>query len=67
MMKVGDLVRFDSDMEFDVFETDPRVEHGLVIQISKTGYESLSVQVLFKDGELWWVDSGRLEVISETG
>ncbi len=66
-MKVGDLVKFDSDLENDVFETNPRIEHGLVVQISKTGHDTTSAQVLFKDGELWWVDSGKLEVVSEGG
>ena len=64
-MKVGDLVKFDSMSERDVFETDPRSEHGLIVQISKTGHDTTSAQVLFIDGELWWMDSGRLEVVSE--
>ena len=66
-MKPGDLVKFDSSFEYDVFETHPRIEHGLVVQISKTGHDTISAQVMFKDGELWWVDSGRLEVVSEGG
>ena len=66
-MKVGDLVKFESALERDVFETDPRIEHGLVVQISKTGHDTTSAQVLFIDGETWWVDSGRLEVISVAG
>ena len=43
------------------------VEHGLVVQISKTGHDTVSAQVLFNDGETWWVDSGKLEVVSEAG
>jgi hypothetical protein len=66
-MKVGDLVKFESALERDVFETDPRREHGLVVQISKTGHDTVSAQVLFNDGETWWVDSGKLEVVSEAG
>jgi len=65
-VKAGDLVKFDSDLESDVFEANPRTEHGLVIQISKTGHDTVSAQVLFNDGETWWVDSGRLEVVSES-
>ena len=64
-MKVGDLVKFISVPEKEVFETDPPRNHGLVVQISKTGHDTTSAQVLFIDGETWWVDSGRLEVVSE--
>ena len=64
-MKVGDLVKFESVLEKEVFETDPSRNHGLVVQISKTGHDTTSAQVLFNDGETWWVDSGRLKVISE--
>ena len=66
-MKVGDLVKFDKNAENLVFETEPHIEHGLVVQISKTGHDTISAQVIFGDGELWWVDSGRLEVVSEGG
>ncbi len=66
-MKVGDLVKFESALEREVFEADPRTEHGLVVQISKTGHDTVSAQVLFNDGEAWWVDSGKLEVVSEAG
>tara|TARA_R110002074_G_scaffold207422_1_gene375957 strand:- start:963 stop:1163 length:201 start_codon:yes stop_codon:yes gene_type:complete len=65
-MKVGDLVKFESALEREVFEADPRTEHGLVVQISKTGHDTTSAQVIFNDGELWWVDSTRLEVVSES-
>ena len=64
-MKIGDLVKFVSVLEKDVFETDRHRNHGLVVQISKTGHDTTSAQVMFNDGSLWWVDSGRLEVISE--
>jgi len=66
-MKVGDLVRFVSVLEKEVFETDPPRNHGLVVQISKTGHDTTSAQVLFTDGETWWVESGKLEVVSERG
>ena len=65
-MKVGDLVKFDNNVENLVFETEPHIEHGLVVQLSRTGHDTISVQVMFGDGELWWVDSGKLEVISES-
>lgn len=66
-MKIGDLVKFVSVSEKEVFETDPPHNHGLVVQISKTGHDTTSAQVLFVDGETWWIDSGRLEVISVAG
>ena len=64
-MKVGDLVKFESALNDDMDHHS--VEHGLVVQLSKTGHDTTSAQVLFNDGELWWVDSGRLEVVSEGG
>ena len=62
-MKVGDLVKFESALNdsMDYYS----VEHGLVVQLSRTGHDTISAQVLFNDGELWWVDSGKLEVVSE--
>ena len=66
-MKIGDLVKFVGVLEKEVFETDPPRNHGLVVQLSKTGHHTTSAQVLFMDGETWWIDSGRLEVINESG
>ena len=31
-MKVGDLVKFESALEREVFEADPRTEHGSNLQ-----------------------------------
>ena len=66
-MKVGDLVKFESVLEKEVFETDPSRNHGLVVQISKTGHDTTSAQVLFNDGELWWMDTQKLRVVNEAG
>ena len=66
-MKVGDLVKFESALEKEVFETDPSRNHGLVVQISKTGHDTTSAQVLFNDGELWWMDTQKLRVVNEAG
>lgn len=63
-MKVGDLVKFENEMSDDMDRYT--VEYGLVMQLSKTGHDTISVQVLFGDGEPWWIDSGKLVVISET-
>jgi len=64
-MKVGDLVKFESALNDDMDRYT--ADHGIVIQISKTGHDTTSAQVLFGDGEPWWVDSSRLMVISEAG
>ena len=64
-MKVGDLVKWESVLNDSMDHY--QVEHGLVVQISRTGHDTISAQVLFNDGELWWVDSGKLEVVSGSG
>lgn len=59
-MKVGDLVKIKSP-----FGIHPD-EHGLILQLSKTGHDTLSAQVLFNDtGKPCWFDTKRLVVISE--
>ena len=57
-MKIGDLVQFQSIYE-DVREV------GLVMAMSKTGHNTESAQVLFSDGQTWWVGTHRLEVIDD--
>ena len=64
-MKGGDLVKFESVLNDSMDRYS--AEYGLVMQLSKTGHDTISVQVLFGDGEPWWVDSGKLVVISERG
>jgi hypothetical protein len=64
-VKVGDLVKFESVLNDSMDRYS--AEYGLVMQLSKTGHDTISVQVLFGDGEPWWVDSGKLVVISERG
>ena len=63
-MKVGDLVKYESVMNDDMDHYV--VEYGLVVQLSRTGHDTTSAQVLFQDGEPWWVDTGRLVVVSES-
>ena len=40
-------------------------QHGLVVKRSRTGHDTKSAQVLFNDGETWWLDSDKLVVVSE--
>ena len=61
-IKIGDLVKWES-VTNDVQAV--REHYGVVIAFSRTGHETLSANVLFTDGETWWVDTGRLEVINE--
>ena len=69
-MKVGDLVKFQSILVYDVLNTsgDDMKDHevGLVLAMSKTGHDTESAQVLFNDGQTWWVGTHRLEVINES-
>ena len=65
-MKVGDLVKFESVLNdsMDRYST----EYGLVMQLSKTGHDTISVQVWFGDTEKrCWIDSSSLVVVSEAG
>ena len=65
-MKVGDLVKYESVMNDSMDRYV--VEYGLVMQLSKTGHDTISVQVLFGDtGKPCWIDSGKLVVVSEAG
>ena len=63
-MKVGDLVKWVNVLNDDMDRY--REELGLVIKMSKTGHNTESAQVLFSDGETWWVDTQRLVVINES-
>lgn len=63
-MKVGDLVKRES-VPFEFSEVV--IEYGVVLQMSRTGHETYSAQVLFLDGTSHWFDTGILEVISESG
>lgn len=63
-MKVGDLVRWETVLNDSM--DHHRVDHGLVIKMSRTGHDSESAQVLFTDGEIWWLDTHKLEVVNES-
>jgi len=62
-VKVGDLVRWfsvDNDAQGGVV-----VDNGLIIQLSRSGQDSLHALVLFENGNLDWVPDAGLEVINE--
>tara|TARA_B100000131_G_scaffold313511_1_gene348983 strand:- start:10 stop:168 length:159 start_codon:yes stop_codon:yes gene_type:complete len=44
---------------------DIHEHYGVVVAFSRTGHETLSANVLFTDGETWWVDTERLEVVND--
>lgn len=63
-MKVGDLVKWEyasNDEEHSVSE-----EHGIVIEISRTGHTTFSAKVLFTDGDISWFDTQRLVIVNES-
>ena len=63
-MKVGDLVRFESEMVDDMDRYS--VGYGIIVRMSTTGHTTESAEVLFNDGELAWVGTQRLVVMNES-
>ena len=59
-MKVGDLIKWAVTVD----EGDTP-EYGVVLQLSITGVDTLSAQVLFQDGQVWWLPTTAMEVVSE--
>ena len=61
-MKVGDLVKWENAVldSMDHYQE----ELGLVVKMSRTGHNTESAQVLFSDGETWWLDSNKLVVVN---
>ncbi len=61
-MKVGDLVKWENVVldSMDHYQE----EFGLVVKMSRTGHNTESAQVLFNDGETWWLDSNKLVVVN---
>tara|TARA_R110002124_G_scaffold41529_1_gene128691 strand:- start:435 stop:623 length:189 start_codon:yes stop_codon:yes gene_type:complete len=61
-VKVGDLVKWENVVldSMDHYQE----EFGLVVKMSRTGHNTESAQVLFNDGETWWLDSNKLVVIN---
>ena len=59
-MKVGDLVRFFNPVDVVVWDN----QNGLVLKITKTGFDSFVVNVYFpKENESFIMCSSLLEVI----
>ena len=62
-MKVGDLVKYET-IPHEFAEAEERI--GVVMQLSKTGFSTLSAKVFFGNGDEAWYDTGVLEVIGES-
>ena len=58
-VKVGDLIKWASGLK-----GRECVDHGVVLQLSKTGHDSLSAKVLFQDGSVEWLSTNLMEVVS---
>ena len=63
-MKVGDLVKWENTLNDSMDHYQQ--QHGIVVKMSRTGHNTESAQVLFTDGELWWLDKEKLMVINES-
>ena len=61
-MKVGDLVSYEIvPHEF----AEAEVDWGVILKLSRTGHDTLAAQVLFRDGEIAWVSTTSMVVVSE--
>ena len=63
-MKVGDLVKWENQISDSMDRYQEY--HGLVVQISKTGHDTRSAQVLFNHGETFWLDTQKLRIVNES-
>ena len=63
-MKVGDLVRWYA-VQNDLAE-DLDVDTGIIIEISRTGHNTLSALVMFDDSTSDWISTDALEVVNES-
>jgi hypothetical protein len=64
-VKVGDLVKWENVLNDSM--DHHREDHGIVVKMSRTGHDSESAQILFTDGELWWMDTRKLRIVNEAG
>jgi hypothetical protein len=60
-VKVGDLIKWVESR----IDEGSAPEYGVVLQLSITGVDTLSAQVLFQDGQVWWLPTTTMEVVSE--
>ena len=63
-MKVGDLVKWENTLNDSMDHYQQ--QHGVVVKMSRTGHNTESAQILFNDGETWWLDTDKLVVVSES-
>jgi len=62
-MKVGDLVRWYS--VHNDLDKKPANEVGIILEFSKTGFDTLSALILFEDNTTDWISTRSLEVVNE--
>jgi len=62
---VGDLVRWYGIEDHGKLSECVTVENGLIIQLSRSGQDSLHALVLFESGNLDWIPDAGLEIINE--
>ena len=66
-MKVGNLVKWWSGQEnADRNPLEPPAQHGIILELSSTGHDTLmTALILLDDGDLTWISTTALELISE--
>lgn len=60
---IGDLVRWRSVQNDEQEELD--IDIGIVLNLSRSGANSLAVQVLFDDNTIDWLPAKTLEIINK--
>jgi hypothetical protein len=61
-VKVGDFVKYDT-VPYEFSETV--VKFGIILQISRTGHQTKSAQIVLMCGKTEWIDTNKLEIINE--
>ncbi len=60
-VKVGDLVCWDT-VPYQFSEVVK--SYGIIIELSRTGHETLAARVLLTDGDCPWLDAEKLSVLN---